>query len=441
MTWDFLRDCLDQMIDLRHPLAVLAVRMPWGGIGADLTRVFKRKDRDDRVITGDDLFGPTLHVTGGGVIGAGRQRLSIRQMSSLLYLNHTFKLRDEDLLANWAEVVVWQYFSGQSYYERNLYCDATRVARFRSAIGVAGVEGLLNAMIDPAVTSKAIRPSEFEGVIVDSTVHQKAIAYPVDSRLLDIARAMLVLLAKLASVELKQIVGKEGKTLRRKACGHSLTAAQLVRFQGLTERAEWIRTPQRMDKNRLYALHPPEVECISKGKFRKPYEFGVKASIAIAQMCGLVVGPRAYPGKQYDGHVLSGQLERPCLLMEDAGKVPQQVVIDLGSCGFYDLNPRFEIIQRGKFASLTRPQRRWLRRRQAADAIGHLKSDNGMGRCPLAGPNGRRGARHSLRCGLQPAAADARNDAAGTETRSCACVCWSGARAYGGERLEYARGA
>ena len=34
------------------------------------------------------------------------------------------------------------------------------------------------------------------------------------------------------------------------------------------ERAERIRTQQRHDKNKLYALHAPEVECISKGKAR-----------------------------------------------------------------------------------------------------------------------------------------------------------------------------
>lgn len=30
------------------------------------------------------------------------------------------------------------------------------------------------------------------------------------------------------------------------------------------------------DRNKLCALHAPEVECIGKGKARKPYEFGVK---------------------------------------------------------------------------------------------------------------------------------------------------------------------
>lgn len=56
------------------------------------------------------------------------------------------------------------------------------------------------------------------------------------------------------------------------------------------ERAERIRTQQPKDKNKLYALHAPEVECIGKGKARKPYEFGVKASIAVTHKSGLMVG-------------------------------------------------------------------------------------------------------------------------------------------------------
>ena len=58
-------------------------------------------------------------------------------------------------------------------------------------------------------------------------------------------------------------------------------ATALGALKTLLERAERIRTQQRFDKNKLYALHAPEVECIGKGKARKPYEFGVKVSLAV----------------------------------------------------------------------------------------------------------------------------------------------------------------
>lgn len=182
MTDDFFRARLDQMIDLKHPLAVLADRLPWAQLEAALAPAFARKNRDGKVIEDGDLFGPTLEIAGGGTSAAGCPRLSIQRMSSLLYLKHAFNLSDEDVVARWAENVVWQYFSGQTYYEPKLPCDATQVGRFRAAIGEAGVEELLKATIDAAVTTKAIRPHEFERVIVDTTVQEKAIAHPVDSR-------------------------------------------------------------------------------------------------------------------------------------------------------------------------------------------------------------------------------------------------------------------
>ncbi len=50
---------------------------------------------------------------------------------------------------------------------------------------------------------------------------------------------------------------------------------------------------QGHSKNKLYSLHAPEVECISKGKAHKPYEFGVKASIAVTNKEGFVIGAQS----------------------------------------------------------------------------------------------------------------------------------------------------
>ena len=158
LTDDFLRARLDQMIDLRHPLAVLARRMPWSQIEAALSPAFARRSVEGKVIDHDDLFGSPLAIEGGGASPAGRPRLPIRLMSALLYLKHAFNLSDEELVERWSENVVWQYFSGQTYYEPRLPCDATQIGRFRKAIGEAGVEELLKATIDTAVTTKAVRP-------------------------------------------------------------------------------------------------------------------------------------------------------------------------------------------------------------------------------------------------------------------------------------------
>jgi IS5 family transposase len=283
-----------------------------------------------------------------------------------------------------------------------------------------------------------------ERVIVDSTVQSKAIAHPVDSRLLEIARHKVVSAARRCGIALKQTYAQEGKTLRRKAGGYAhakqfkrlrkavkrqrtilgvvmrevqrkLDAYRAAMAAGdapanepcspkalsdlatLMARAERIRTQQRHTKNKLYAMHAPEVECISKGKARNPYEFGVKVSLVVTHKQGLMVGARSFPGNPYDGHVLSAQLEQTANLLQDTGRSPKQVIVDLGYRGVDADNPGVQIIHRGKYKSLSDHEKRLLKRRQAIEPlIGHTKSDHRMDRCWLQGALG--DALHALSC-------------------------------------------
>lgn len=441
-TDDFFRARLQSMIDPRHPLAVLASRLPWPGIETALSAKFAREDRAPRSETVDGLFGTETIECGGGISSAGRSRLPIRLMAGLLYLKNSFNLSDEELVQRWAENVYYQHFCGMEYFEPRLPCDATQIGRFRRAIGEDGLELLLKATIETAVDSRAIKPQELERVIVDSTVQEKAIAHPTDSRLLDIARRKVVGAAKRLGLRLKQTFDSEGAELRRRAGGyaharqfkrlrkvlrrqrtilgiviretrrkladrlqsgeHNTQAPDVLTLNSMNtwlERAERIRSQQPKSKNKLYALHAPEVECISKGKARKPYEFGVKVGMVVTHKSGLMVGARSFPGNPYDGHTLAEQLEQVRNLYQDLGVVPKTVVVDLGYRGVDADNPGIEIIHRGKFKSLTAVQRRWLKRRQAIEpAIGHAKADCRMDRCWLQGAEG--DALHALSCAL-----------------------------------------
>ena len=115
-TLDFFRGRLDSMIDLQHPLAVLGTRLPWAQIEAELAPIWQRFSRDG--VLQQSLMGDLFDLTGGGVlIGggvsvAGRPRLDLRLMDSLLYLKNAFNLGDEALCDRWSENVVWQHFSG-----------------------------------------------------------------------------------------------------------------------------------------------------------------------------------------------------------------------------------------------------------------------------------------------------------------------------------------
>ena len=252
--------------------------------------------------------------------------------------------------------------------------------------------------------------------------------------MLEISRHKVVSAAKRCGISLKQTFAKEGKELRRKAGGYAHAkqfrrlkrtvkrqrtilgivmrevqrkvdapgfapthAKALSDLRMWLERAERVRTQKIQDKNKLYALHAPEVECIGKGKARKPYEFGVKAAVVISHQTGLMVGARSFPGNPYDGHILSAVLEQATNLLQDVPGKIKVVVADLGFRGVDADNPGKQIIHRGKFKSLNPQQKAWLRRRQAVEpAIGHLKSDHRMDRCWLKGALG--DALHTISC-------------------------------------------
>ena len=107
-TDDFFHARLDTTIDLRNPLAKLAQRMPWDAIEVSLAPLLTHQDRAGRKLEGTDLFGPPLQVAGAGVSNAGRPRLPIRLMVSLLHLKHAVNESDESLVERWSETVVWQ---------------------------------------------------------------------------------------------------------------------------------------------------------------------------------------------------------------------------------------------------------------------------------------------------------------------------------------------
>ena len=255
-TPDFFRSRLDAMIDLRHPLAVLANRMPWTSIEATLTPIFEGRAREGRVSEEVDLFGVAPKLAGAGISAAGRPRLSIRLMVGLLYLKHAYNDSDEAVCERWAQDVYFQFFCGEEYFQPRLPCDPTNLVRFRQALGEAGVEELLAATIAAAVQMKAVKPVEFERVIVDTTVQEKAIAYPTDSRLLEVARARLVQLAQRAGLSLKQTYERESKRLRRRAGG--LCACEAVQTPASCTQTSAYSIGTVASRHRTQALRCPE---------------------------------------------------------------------------------------------------------------------------------------------------------------------------------------
>ena len=176
-TEDFFRARLDHMIDLRHPLVVLASRMPWQQIEASVAHRFSRKAHAGQAMPDLDLFGEAVQPV-DRKSNAGRPRVALRTMIALLYLKHAYNLSDEALVERWSDSPNMQYFSGMAYFEPRLPCDATTLGKFRRLLGEEGVEELLAQTVNLAVSLKLIPAAALASVVVDSTVQEKAVATP-----------------------------------------------------------------------------------------------------------------------------------------------------------------------------------------------------------------------------------------------------------------------
>ena len=168
MAADLFRQTLEEMVDPKHPLVILSRRIPWKSLEEKVAPLLVPEPRPATEVEVEDLFGKSIQPVAANP--GGRPRLPTRLLMSLLYLKHAFNLSDEELCARWAESVPWQLFSGQTFYEPRLPCDPTQIGRFRKALGEEGVEYLLMATIETAVASKAVKPTELERLIIDSTV-------------------------------------------------------------------------------------------------------------------------------------------------------------------------------------------------------------------------------------------------------------------------------
>lgn len=188
----------------------------------------------------------------------------------------------------------------------------------------------------------------------------------------------------------RTLVGKLIREVRGKLATGALDAnassITLASMSTLLERADRIRTQQRKDKNKLYALHAPEVECISKGKVRSRYEFGVKLSLAITHKQGLIARGQALCAQSVDGHPLAAQITQCDALTRSTGRTVKQAFVDLGYRGVDADNPGVHRVHRGRIKSMNKLLRAQLKRRQAIEpTTWHVKHDHRLIRCHLKG--------------------------------------------------------
>ena len=92
--------------------------------------------------------------------------------------------------------------------------------------------------------------------------------------------------AKRETKKLRVYLGRVLKDLQRK-CPNAGGV-----WQHLFSIANRIMGQQRAGHHKVYSIHAPEVECISKGKVHKRYEFGCKVAVVSTSKENWVGGGR-----------------------------------------------------------------------------------------------------------------------------------------------------
>ncbi len=385
---DLFRSRLDNLLDQRHELYRLAELIDW----SEFDRSF------------GDLYCPDN----------GSPAKSTRLMVGLHYLKHAFGLPDEAVVNRWVENPYWQFFCGEEYFQHRLPIDPSSMTRFRQRIGEAGCEEILAVTVAAGLKSKAIKPADLKRVTVDTTVQEKAISFPTDSKLLNRSRERLVKQAKRHGIRLRQSYARKGPEalLRNNRYGHARQfrrmrsqARKLKTYLGRVVRdierklpgeasgalreelamAKRLLNQQKHDKGKLYSLHAPEVECISKGKTHQRYEFGVKASIAVTNKSNFVIGGMALPGNPFDGHTLVGALNQ---VRRITNRQIDEVFVDRGYRGHSESDSTVYISGQKRGIKTARLKRSLKRRQAIEPVIGHLKSDGLLDRNYLKGRTG-----------------------------------------------------
>ena len=369
---------LEDTLNKNHPLFILSNRIDW--------QLF------------EDAFSPLYCADNG------RPAKPIRLMVGLLILKHLRNVSDESVVEQWTENLYYQYFCGLQQFSTDSPCASSDLTHFRKRIGEAGIELIFKESI--RINGK---DSNDPDVSVDTTVQEKNITFPTDSKLhkkiikkcLDISKKESITLRQTYTRTLKKLSvdqrfrnhpknkGKARKADRkvktiagrlvRKLQRHLGESSVYQRFFDLFSR---VLAQKRNSKSKVYSLHEPDVVCISKGKEHKKFEFGNKASFVITRNTGVLLGALGFRN-EFDGHTLQPALKQVEKL---TGKAPKTAAVDRGYRGNIKIGETSILIPK-PFSDKrqTKYQQKKLRKAHTQRAaiepiIGHLKTDHRLGR-------------------------------------------------------------
>src|ERR1017187_6407027 len=380
----FLMPSLGEQLDPRQPLKQLADTLPW----AEFEQAFGKYYSDE-----------------------GRPAKPVRLMVGLLLLKQMFNQGDETVVAGWVQNPYWQYFCGMTDFQWAVPCDPSDLVYFRQRIGEIGMQRILQV----TVRLHGAKAQEKE-VVVDTTVQEKNITHPTDTKLAHKIIRRCWKLADRNGVKLRRRYRKavrqcvmaqrwrkepkQRKVAQRALRKMKVIAGRLLRelerklpaTHCAAERENFalyrrVLRQQTGDKNKVYSLHEPQVYCLSKGKAHKKYEFGSKASVVMTKTHGVIVGAVAHVENLYDGDALRPALEQTRFITEQP---PAKAIVDRGYRGRKEVDGTEVLLpskpKPGQSKRESAKMRARFRRRAAIEpVISHLKHQYRLGRCFLKG--------------------------------------------------------
>jgi IS5 family transposase len=332
-------------------------------------------------------------------------------MVGLNLLKHMFNLGDETVVKAWVENPYYQYFTGGTVFQWKFPVAPSDMVYFRKRIGEKGLERILAATIK--VHGESAKEEE---IILDTTVQEKNITHPTDVKLYsrviescwriadkeDIklrqrysrVRKKYLYLQRFrkskvrfkeairAEKKLKVIAGRLTRELLKK-----ISKSRIGKYAPDLDVFQQIVYQKKKDSDKVYSVHEPDVQCISKGKEYKKYEFGCKVSLAVTRDSGVCVGAMSFEKNPYDGHTLPEALDQCERLTEQR---PKAALVDLGYRGAEEVGGT-EILYAGRVAKELKGSARYRmkkklgRRASIEPRIGHLKARFRLGRNFLKG--------------------------------------------------------
>lgn len=394
---ELFRNRLDQIINLNHPLCRLTKLVDWERLHKEFSVYY---------------------------LSVGRAGLSIRLMVGLNLLKHIYALSDEEVCTNWVENPYFQYFCGELFFQHRLPIERSSLSHFRGRIDPSSFEAILQESLAIACELGALKLKDLRAVAVDTTVQEKNITHPTEHSLLRKVVDKLGNLARRSGIKLRQsytrvvqkasikvgryIHAKQMRRARKELKFIRIRLGRLIRdierkvkkvtqelprdFDITLHKAKHIHKQKRGDPDYLYSWHAPEVECISKGKARASYEFGVKVSMATNLRASgekgkhFIVHTKAIHGRPYDGHTLEKAGEN---IEKVIGKLPERFLVDKGYKGHKWEEPRTKVFMSGQKRGVTPAIKRDIKRRSVIEPIiGHTKNDGLLRRNYLKGRKG-----------------------------------------------------